>query len=371
MYYFLLNFVSPLLLFEYHFQYSNALDVVLVLLLFAFGLILFYLFRFIRRRIDADNQEKIAQYKIYGFFTKLLFEEDLDERSFNEKVNKIKKKVPFDKPWCKELLIENIIDLDKNLKGNYSQLLIKIYLQLGLFNYMKSLLETGKSYYISKVIYYWRELGYAPSSKIIYPYVRHENEQVRTAAVLAYISLSDKDPLSILDEYVDRISPIDEIKLLDIIQRKKIKKPTFIGDWLAHERPSHVVFALKLIAYYNALEFKSAVIELIKSADLRIRESAIEVVRRLLIEDAEGALIDIYDEGNDKLKIKIVESLAAMGSRSGEAFLFQVVNSPNRSELLLAAMRGLKELDSELFVQNYPEGSTLCAVKKHVLDPYI
>ncbi|MCH7409247.1 HEAT repeat domain-containing protein [Belliella sp. DSM 111904] len=334
-------------------------------------MIIFYLFKIIKNRIDADNQEKVTQYKIYGFFSKLLFEEELGDDLFNEKIQKFKQKIPFEKSWCKELMIENIIDLDKNLKGSYNHLLTKTYLQLGLFNYMKSLLESGKPYYISKVIYFWRELGYSASAKIIYPYVKHENEQIRTAALLAYISLSDKDPLHILDDYADRISPIDEIKLLDIIQRKKIKKPSFIGEWLAHERPSHVVFALKLIAHYNALEFKANVIALLNSENPRIRESAVEVTRRLLIADAEQTLINIYDREEDKVKINIIASLAQIGSKFSEAFLFQIVNSPNRSELLLAAMKGLKELNSELFSQEYPEGSVLASVKKHVLDPNI
>jgi hypothetical protein len=368
---FTFGFNLPLFALNDYIWFDSAIDLFLLFFVGLFSVVLFFLFRLKRKRLVLEDQEKVAQYKIYGFFSSILFEESLSENDFNSKVEKFKKKIPFKKRWCKELLIENIIDLDKNLKGNQKEILIKAYLQFGLFTYMKSLLETGRWYYISKALYYWRELGYAPSSKAIYPFVKHKNMQIRTAALLAYISLSEEDPLKILEDYADFISPIDELKLIDIIQRKKIKKPAQLGQWLDFNIPTHVGFVLKLVAHYNALEYKVKVLELLDNENEHIRKSALNVVKKLYISDAESYLIKMYPQESEETKIFILDTLSEIGSTEAENFLFEVVNSQNRSEILLAAMEGLKRLDSEHFQKEYAPQSTLAAVKKHVLDPHI
>ena len=368
---FTFGFNLPLFALNDYIWFDSAIDLFLLFFVGLFSFVLLFLFRLKRKRLALEDQEKVAQYKIYGFFSSILFEESLSEQEFNRKVEKFKKKIPFKKRWCKELLIENIIDLDKNLKGNQKEILVKAYLQFGLFTYMKSLLETGRWYYISKALYYWRELGYAPSSKAIYPFVKHKNMQIRTAALLAYISLSEEDPLKILEDYADFISPIDELKLIDIIQRKKIKKPAQLGQWLDFNIPTHVGFVLKLVAHYNALEYKDKVLELLENENEHIRKSALNVVKKLYISDAESYLIKMYQQESEETKIFILDTLSEIGSTEAENFLYEVVNSQNRSEILLAAMEGLKRLDSEYFQKEYAPQSTLAAVKKHVLDPHI
>ena len=361
----------PLFALNDYLWFDSSIDLLLLFLLGLFAFVLLFLFRLKRKRLILEDQEKVTQYKIYGFFSSILFEESLSEEDFNRQVEKFKKKIPFKKRWCKELLIENIIDLDKNLKGNQKEILIKAYLQFGLFTYMKSLLETGRWYYISKALYYWRELGYAPSAKAIYPFVKHKNMQIRTAALLAYISLSEEDPLKILEDYADFISPIDELKLIDIIQRKKIKKPSQLGQWLDFDIPTHVGFVLKLVSHYNALEYKDKVLELLESEDEHIRKSALDVVKKLYISEAESILIKLYDNESEEIKISMIEALSDIGSSESEAFLYEIVKSQSRSEILLAAMEGLKKLDSDYFQMEYATDSVLAAVKKHVLDPHI
>lgn len=351
--------------------FESVIDYVLISFFLLLLFVVFYLLRLKRKRLIREDQEKLAQYRIYGFFSSVLFEENVDENVLNRNVDKLKKKIPFHKTWCKELLIENIIDLDKNLKGDQKGILIKIYLKLGLYTYMNGLLMTGKWYYVSKALYYWRELGHSPSSKAIYPLVKHRNMQIRTAALLAYISLSDKDPLKILEDYADFISPIDEIKLLDIIQRKKIKKPLQIGEWLDFNIPSHVGFVLKLVAYYNALEFAPKVIELLDSPHEYIRLSAIDTIGKLLLSDSESKLIQIFPKESEIIQTKIINVLGLIGSENAATFLEELIRNPYRSEILLAIMRALKDIGSSFFENSFEDEPKLKSLKSHVLDPHI
>ncbi len=351
--------------------FESAIDYVLILFLLFFVALIWFLLRLKGNRLRREDQQRLAQYKIYGFFSSIIFEENLSDNKLNKEIEKLKKKVPFQKTWCKELIIDNIIDLDKNLKGGQKEILIKIYLKLGLYTYMNGLLKTGKWYYISKALYYWRELGYAPSAKAIYPFVRHENMHIRTAALLAYISLSEEDPLKILEDYADFISSIDEIKLLDIIQRKKIKKPDQLGEWLDFNIPSHVGFVLKLVAHYNALEFESKVIELLDSDYESIRLSALDVVGKLLLSRAENKLIAMYPNEDEVFQDKIIHVLGLIGSADSVKLMEKIITSPNRSEILISAMYALKELDAVYFEGSFEDNPLLKKVKSHVLDPNI
>lgn len=351
--------------------FESVIDYVLISFFLLLLFVIVYLLRLKRKRLIREDQEKLAQYKIYGFFSSILFEGDVDDNALNRKVDKLKKKIPFHKTWCKELLIENIIDLDKNFKGDQKDVLIKIYLKLGLYTYMNGLLMTGKWYYVSKALYYWRELGHSPSSKAIYPLVKHQNMQIRTAALLAYISLSDKDPLKILEDYADFISPIDEIKLLDIIQRKKIKKPLQLGEWLDFNIPSHVGFVLKLVAHYNALEFTPKVIDLLDSPHEYIRLSAIDTIGKLLLSDSESKLIEIYFRESEIVQAKIIDVLGLIGSEDAATFLMQLIRNPYRSEILLSIMRALRDIGAAFFENSFEDEPKLKALKSHVLDPNI
>ncbi|MCH7397128.1 HEAT repeat domain-containing protein [Belliella sp. DSM 107340] len=283
----------------------------------------------------------------------------------------MKKKIPFDQNWCKELIVESIIDLDRNLKGGQKKILIQAYLKFGLYSYLNELLLNGEWYYISKVLYYWRELGYTPSAKIIYPYVKHENLHIRKAAMLAYISISNEGPLQILEDYGDEISPIDEMKLLDILQRKKIKMPNKLGAWLSFDNSSQLGFVLKLVTHYNALEFAEKVINLLNHPERHVRFNALDVIGKLLLTKAECKLIEMYPNEDDVSKIKIINILSQIGSKNSLDFLIGLLEMPNRSEILLAVMYSLKELDCEMFENSFDDNPKLKVAKLHVLDQYI
>ena len=107
--------------------FESFIDYILISFLVLLVFVVWYLLRLKQRRLNREDQEKLTQYKIYSFFSSILFEDNSDENAINRKIDKLKKKIPFKKIWCKELIIQNIIDLDKNLKGDQKDVLIKIY----------------------------------------------------------------------------------------------------------------------------------------------------------------------------------------------------------------------------------------------------
>ncbi|EKB50721.1 HEAT repeat domain-containing protein [Cecembia lonarensis] len=352
--------------------FQEASDYVLIFLLLSVLFIISQLFLLRLRKSYLNNKKTLVQYRTNGFLSEIIFSEDQSEKFIDNKINEFKKKVPFQKPWCKDLLIQNIIDLDKNFKGQNGKLLHAIYFKLELHGYTENLVNSKIWYLKAKGIYYWRELQYTNAVPKIYGYLTHSNPELRSAALLAYISLSeDENPLAVLQTYVDTITYVEMLNLMHVIQRRKFKKPANLKSWLSSKNDSHVIFALKLVAHFNDLESGQVVTQLLGSGNAKIRNEAIKTIGKLFLFEAEQDLIIGFFKENEENQMEIVLTLKEIGGRDSIQFIHHLLSMDKGAELKLTAMYALKALDSKFSETEFDPQKSLDKFKKHVLSPYL
>jgi len=365
------NYLQDLLFFEgSKVFYSYILYAIILFLGTTLSLILTLIFRRNSAKI-AKAKKKLVQQKINGFLSDLILEDDLTDELLNQKLLAFRSKIPYRKDWCKELLIKNIVDLKRNFKGELSSMFITIYLKLDLLAYSEDLIKNQIWYQKTKGIFHFEELGYSEGLPLITPYILNKNKVLKSVALIAYISLKEKDPLNIFNNYSGHIDEVDELKILDTIKKRRLKIPANINEWLHSENTSLVLLTIKMIAYYNHLDSGQALLDLLDNKNEAIRKAIIIACGQLYLIQAELLLIAIFEKESLDNQVEIIKTLAAIGSSASCEFLSNLLESTINRELKIESMRALKELNSELYHSTFNHNLDLQLVKLHVEDPYL
>ncbi|PSL07899.1 HEAT repeat domain-containing protein [Cecembia rubra] len=354
-----------------HYVFAGLSDLAILILSLSVCVVIVYLLYIRSVKLFREKIKKLVQYKINGFFSELIFSDGQMESDYDEKINEFKKKVPLHKDWCKDLLIQNIIDLDKNLKGQSKELLLSVFFKLDLLGYTEKLVNSSTWYYKTKGISYWKELNYSNAAEKIYPLIFHDNHYIRSSALIAYISLSEVNPLNVLEEYGDSITYIESLNLMEVIQRRKIKKPKNLVNWLKFEEESKLIFALKLVAYYNDLDAAGAVVQTLESPNSKVRHEAIRCIGKLYYFDAEQDLISMFFNEPEENQVEIIRALKEIGSQDSVDFLHYILGLNKGSEIKINAMYALKSLDAGFIKNEIQNNKELELVRKHVKNPYL
>lgn len=312
---------------------------------------------------------KLAKSKIDVFLTSLIFC-PFDEEDFAFEIEGFKKRIPFHKNWCKEIILNEIINLKQNLKGETSNNLHFIYEQFDLFNYSISFVK-NKQWYIKSIgLFHFQALGYIKAEEYVIPYLNDKNKTLSTNAYIALIALTS-DKLDFLSDYPDSISLTSEIKIMDILHSRKPPMPTNLAEWIYSPNPSIVKLGVKFMAYYNFTITKKEMLNLFETGSKDIRKEVILATRNLYVEDAENILIQQFEKEQKNNRIEILTTLGEIGSEVSLNFLSKLIMETIDADVKLAAVYSINAIDGTFFDHSFTNNEEIMKMKRHVKDPYI
>jgi len=312
---------------------------------------------------------KSTKTNIDFFLTSLLFS-FADEEVIKSEIAKFKKEIPFEKKWCKKILLNEIIYLNQNLKGEITNNIHLIYEQFDLFKYTLKFLNSNKWYVKSLGIYQLQTLEYSKGQSYVRPYLNHKNKTLVSNAYFALISLAS-DNLDFLNDYPDSISLKNEIKIMDILHSKKPPIPNNLNEWIVSKNPSVVKLGIKFMVFYNCFDETQLILNLLQSDDETIRYEVIVAVNDLIIIGAEQVLIDQFDKEQKTNKIEILKSLATIATKVTEKFIHNLLINSIDKDVKLQAVYTLNQINPTYFDNTFEGNSEITKMVKHVKDPYI
>ena len=312
---------------------------------------------------------KVAKAKIDIFLTSLVFS-PFEEELFSEAINNFKKRIPFQKNWCKEIILNEIINLKQNLKGDTTTHLHYIYEKFELFEFSLKLVKNHQWYIKSMGIYHFNALEYSKGEKYVVPYLKYKNKILSTNAYIALIALTS-NKLDFLIDYSENLSLTSEIKIMDILHSRKPPMPTNLKDWIQSPSPSIVKLGIKFMVYYNFSMTKEDAIELLNSNSEEIRNEIIFATRTLYIQEAEEILINQFKFEEKKNKIEILTSLGKIGAKTSEEFLSKLLMETTDVDIKLAIVYCMNAINENYFDNVYTENPEISKMVQHVKDPYI
>ncbi|MES2545039.1 MAG: hypothetical protein V4548_09160 [Bacteroidota bacterium] len=318
---------------------------------------------------------RVLKLRIDAFLIEVLY----SGYSMNETKEKIKSfknsdKVPFEKNWCREMILNKIIEIKRNLHGFDNNQVLLIYKYFGFESYSKKLIQSRKWYKKTMGIYHYQMLDYKIKKGTIKRYIYSKNRFLKSNALIGLISLLD-EKFEFLNNYTEVISRADEMKILEVIYQKKIELPKSINNWLTNENTSVVLLAIKiLIQYRKPLELNQIEL-LLSNKKKKIRKEVLLAIRELVIVESNTILLKHYEKETDKRnKISTLKTLGVIGNKETAEFAISLLHETD-IDLKFEIIKCIYKIQSSYFDDcidlSATENETIKNILLHIKSPYL
>jgi hypothetical protein len=301
------------------------------------------------------------------FLTNLIFS-PFDETLFKAEIEQFKKVIPFEEKWCKKLILNEIIFLKVNLKGDITKTFHFIYEQFGLFKYTKRLIKSRRFYFKCLGMYQLESLEYKKGTSLITPLLNHKNKSVRSSAFLSLISLNP-NKLETLIDFSHQITIAEEINIMDILHQKKTKIPSNLSKWIRSDNDSIIKLGIKLMIFYNYTNDNKTILKLLNHENKLVRFEAIIAIKFLYIYEAEPILIEQFKNEDTQNKLEIFNTLSDIGMTNSEDFIAQLLENKTDEDIKLDAVYCLNRINPNYFDSHFLDNEDVQKMIKHVKTP--
>ncbi len=301
----------------------------LTFLFIGLGVVYFTAIFFFRNRMSAKSRRIADKKKSLGpMISEFLFYEE--NGSKEEKTSYVHLKIEIrellkDK-FNRIVLAEILLDLERDVSGDTHMQLCKLYYDLGLHLDAFKKLKSWRWELVSKGILELTRMQVDESYTFITKFINDKRGVIRKQAEIATVTLKHEGINYFLDTTRYKISEWQQLKLLDVIRNLDEFEPPRFKAWLTSKNKYVVLFALRLIKYYNQNDANESVIELIKHRNNQIKTEAINCIREFCVFDAIPMLKKVYWKCNIDVKLLILDTLGSIGSKE-EIDFFKFVES--------------------------------------------
>lgn len=345
---------------------------VVIVLPILLGVLLLLIIILILNRYRYDRFKpklEAAKSEIDSFLTNIIFS-PFDEALFTAEIDQFKKVIPFKKKWCKKLILNEIIFLKLNLKGEVTNTFHLLYEQFELFGYTQKLLKSNFYYLKCLGMYQLESLEYKKGISYITPLLNSRNSYVRSSAFLSLISL-EPNKLETLINFSHQITIAEEINIMDILHQKKTKMPTNLHQWITSDNISIIKLGIKLMMFYNYTKENETIVKLLKHEDRTVRFVAISAVNFLYIYEAESVLIEQFQSEDTQNKLEIFNTLSGIGTTDSEEFIASLLENKTDENIKLEAVYCLNKINPNYFKHHFSNNEDVQQMVKHVKTPYL
>jgi hypothetical protein len=273
--------------------------------------------------------------------------------------------------YRRQALIDQMIDVSVNLKGDAEEKLSGLYLYLGLD---RDSIKRANDFRWHKKIKGFRELAFMnikDANQVIYKALNSKNEILRMEAQIALVRLTDEDPFSFLFQLKRPFSLWEQITLHELIIQHDLPVPDF-KKWLKASNPTVVMFALRMIREFKQKEAEDDVRETLEHPSPEVRKLAVQVSGDLEMRSTLEVMKRIYKVQEYNTCLEIIRAMAKMPDPSLMGFLKLVLDKEDDVQLQIEATKAIENNGEEgvktLVKLMKSEYKNYNIIVRHVLD---
>jgi hypothetical protein len=273
--------------------------------------------------------------------------------------------------YSRQVLIDQMIDVSVNLKGEESKKLISLYKHLGLD---RDSLSRARNFRWHRKIKGFRELAFmniTDANPAMYKALNSPNDILRMEAQIALVRLSDQDHFEFLSHMKRPFSLWEQITLHDLIIQHNIPVPQF-KKWLSSSNDTVVIFSLRMIREFKQAEAEEEVVKTFQHQSPEIRLLAVQVAGDLGFKSSLEPMKRMYKNQDDKICLEIVRSMGRIPDSSMLGFLKLVLDKEDDVQLQIEATKSIEKMGEEgvkaLVKIMKSEYKNYNIVIRHVLD---
>jgi HEAT repeat protein len=343
------------------FALVNALIITIVISITTMIILLFVI---LLNRTRLEKQEDLKQYlaeTYQGMIIDYLFTGSSPDRFRN---------IASD-TYRRQALIDQMIDVSVNLKGDAEEKLGGLYLYLGLD---RDSIKRANDFRWHKKIKGFRELAFMnikDANNVIYKALDSKNEILRMEAQIALVRLTDEDPFSFLLLLKRPFSLWEQITLHELIIQHDLPVPEF-KKYLKASNPTVVMFALRMIREFKQKDSEDDVRDTLEHPSPEVRKLAVQVAGDLEMRSTLEVMKRIYKSQDYNTCLEIIRAMAKMPDPSLMGFLKLVLDKEDDVQMQLEATKAIENNGEEgvktLVKLMKSEYKNYNIIVRHVLD---
>jgi hypothetical protein len=273
--------------------------------------------------------------------------------------------------YRRQVLIDQMIDVSVNLKGDSEAKLTRLYMELELD---RDSIRRAHSHKWHLRIKGFRELafmGIRVANEEMYKSLNSRNEILRMEAQIALVRLSDKEHFDFLSRLERPFSLWEQMTLHDLILQHNVPVPEF-RKWLSSANPTVVMFALRMIREFKQRDAEPDVKIALLHRDHRVSQLAVEVSGDLDMRGTLDTMKRMYKFQDYNGCLEIVKSMGKMPELAMMGFLKLVLDKEDDVQLQIEAVKAIENMGEEgvkaLVKVMKSEYKNYNIIVRHVLD---
>jgi HEAT repeat protein len=273
--------------------------------------------------------------------------------------------------YRRQALIDQMIDVSINLKGDAEEKLCSLYLYLGLDH---DSIRRAHNFRWHKKIKGFRELAFMnirAANEEIYKALNSRNEILRMEAQIALVRLSDSDPFEFLFHLKRPFSLWEQITLHELIIQHDIPVPPF-RKFLKAENHTIIMFALRMIREFKQRDAEDEVREVMEHSSPEVRRLSVEIAGDLEMRSTLDVMKRMYKSQDYHTCVEIIRAMAKMPDPSLMGFLKLVLDKEDDVQLQIEATKAIENNGEEgvrtLVKLMKSEYKNYNIIVRHVLD---
>jgi hypothetical protein len=243
----------------------------------------------------------------------------------------------------RQLIIDEMLKLKKNLTGTGVEDLYKLYDKLSLYEDSYRKLKSNRYQLMVMGIRELSEMNFRAYYRPIYKCTNHIQEDVRIEAQVAIVRLFGVKGLRFLSRITYTISEWQQMTLLHLLNNMKNEKPKGIEKWFDSKNDSVIIFSLRLADKYNCFELLEKIQHFLHHPNDSVKIQSVYCLRSIYDESTEFLLIANYEIVSKPIKIAILDVLKSLSTELSIPFLNKQL-ADNDLEIRFSVLRILSKL---------------------------
>ncbi len=327
------------------------ITVIIVLFLTISLSMIVFMVIFKTRRNRLENRRNAYREEIAGPLSEILFNFEIEEIAAltEEELNNFFPKQNRNKALYNEVLIENIISLNKKMKGDFKEKLKTLYRRLGLLTYTQKLLSSKKWDAIAIGLVQINEMDLYELLPQVKSHVNSSNFHIRSGAAAAILNLSEMVDLNFLRDQKYPLSSWQQMNYLRIIKflyptRKLVMVNLFDSDNLSVR-----LFGYKLVRMVGRVDLVEKLGEIFPNVTDVEKVEILKTIKTLGMPGYEEYINDSMKSQNPKLAKTAIKVAGSLGNEDSIAIIISLIQEELSFELKFQLFDSLSKLDFEKF----------------------
>jgi hypothetical protein len=348
--------------------------ILLVFFLIAGGMI-FFMILFKSRRNRREQLRIDFEKEISGPLSQVLFNLSLEEikKLPNEEMKVYFPAHRLSNKLFKEVLIENIISLNKKMKGDFKDKLKALFKRLGLYKISESKVKSKKWDAIVSGLIQINEMDLEEFLPLVKKHLNSPNFHIRTNAAATLLNLSREVDLSFLKNQKYPLSNWQQMNYLRIIKYLYPTRKLLMVSLFDSENITVRLFGYKLVRMVGRVDLVENIDKIANTASDEEKTEILKTIQVLGVPSYSGLINSSMQSTNNKLSKQAIKAAGSLGDKNSEKIILELLAQNRSFEIKMLLMESLKKLNYESFktyVLN-EEDQDVQAIYHHLEDPLL